>query len=143
MCDLWKNTLLDKVPVGGIPAQIEYALTSLGCGEQGGETIEQNRLLDNCRPQQIKLYNSGSFFDRAAIPPQDYQAIAEQLGFAERVIVESHPRLIGKRALDFRDLLEGSLEVAMGLETAHPETLERLNKKFDLNQFAAAADFRR
>jgi hypothetical protein len=32
-----------------------------------------------------------------------------------------------------------SLEVAMGLETSHPETLERLNKGFTLEQFAAAA----
>jgi hypothetical protein len=40
-----------------------------------------------------------------------------------------------------RDLLSGSLEVALGLETAHPEVLEKLNKKFDLAQFARAAEF--
>src|SRR5881409_3950727 len=26
MCDLWKNTLTETVPVGAIPAQIDYAL---------------------------------------------------------------------------------------------------------------------
>jgi hypothetical protein len=40
-----------------------------------------------------------------------------------------------------RDLLSGSLEVALGLETAHPEVLKKLNKKFDLAQFARAAEF--
>ena len=126
MCDLWKDTLLQTVPPGAIPAQIDHALAQLGS-----------------RPEQIKLYNSGSFFDPAAIPPEDYRAIAEGVAFAGRVIVESHPRLVGSRALAFRDLLGGSLEVALGLETAQPEVLERLNKKFDLTHFAAAADFLR
>jgi hypothetical protein len=56
-------------------------------------------------------------------------------------VVESHPLLVGDRARILRDLLSGSLEVAMGLETAHPGVLEKLNKKFDLGQFARAADF--
>src|SRR5215831_8801398 len=55
MCDLWKNTLTYSVPVGAIPQQIDYALTQLGC-----------------RPEQLKLYNSGSFFDPAAVPVDDY-----------------------------------------------------------------------
>jgi len=29
MCDLWKNTLSETVPLGAIPAQIEYALERL------------------------------------------------------------------------------------------------------------------
>jgi hypothetical protein len=40
-------------------------------------------------------------------------------------------------------LLAGKLEVAMGLETAHPEVLERLNKRMTLEQFAQAAEFLR
>jgi radical SAM enzyme (TIGR01210 family) len=124
MCDLWKQTLERAVPAGAIPAQIEYALDRLG-----GE------------PEQVKLYNSGSFFDRAAIPESDYKAIAEKVRFAKRVVVESHPRLVGEKALRLRDLLEGSLEVAMGLETVHPEALRRLNKKFTLDQFGEAALF--
>ena len=42
--------------------------------------------------------------------------------------VESHPRLVGERTWRFRDRLAPSLEVAMGLETAHPDALARLNK---------------
>jgi radical SAM enzyme (TIGR01210 family) len=89
----------------------------------------------------IKLYNSGSFFDPLAIPPGDHPAIAAELRPFERIIVESHPSLIGASVLRFRDRLRGKLEVAMGLETVHPEILPRLNKRMTLEQFARAADF--
>jgi hypothetical protein len=122
MCDLWRNTLTESVPPGAIPEQIGFALSRLPAA------------------RQIKLYNSGSFFDVHAIPPEDYETIATQVAPFERVIVESHPALIGDRCFAFRDLLHGQLEVAMGLETVHPEALERLNKRMDLAQFAEAAD---
>jgi hypothetical protein len=126
MCDLWKNTTTQTVPPGAIPKQIEYALSQL-----------------RSRPEQIKLYNSGSFFDPAAIPSADYPAIARRVAFAKRVVVESHPRLVGGKVLRFRDLLSGSLEVAMGLETVHPQVLPRLNKRFELAHFSQAAGFLR
>ncbi|MGC2163665.1 MAG: hypothetical protein WA634_17285 [Silvibacterium sp.] len=72
---------------------------------------------------------------------EDYGAIAERIQTFERVIVECHPAFVGERCLTFRDLLTGRLEVAMGLETAHPEVLEKLNKRMTLDQFAAAANF--
>ena len=121
MCDLWRNTLRDKVLIGAIPAQIDHALARLPTA------------------RQIKLYNSGSFFDRQAIPIDDYAAIASRLNSFERVIVESHPALLGDDCLKFRDLLKGRLEVAMGLETVHPEILPRLNKRMTLEQFSTAA----
>ena len=37
-------------------------------------------------------------------------------------------------------MLAGRLEVAIGLETAHPEALERLNKRFTVDDFRQAAD---
>jgi archaeosine synthase beta-subunit len=126
MCDLWKNTLSKSVPPGAIPKQIDFALAQLGG-----------------QPEQIKLYNSGSFFDPAAIPPVDYPDIAHRVFFAKHVVVESHPRLIGEKSLRLRDLLSGSLEVALGLETIHPLVLPRLNKKFDLGHFSCAAEFLR
>jgi radical SAM enzyme (TIGR01210 family) len=122
MCDLWRNTLTESVPPGAIPDQISFALSRLPPA------------------RQIKLYNSGSFFDVHAIPTGDYAAIARLVAPFERVIVESHPSLVGDRCLQFRDLLSPQLEVAMGLETVHPEALERLNKRMTLEQFADAAN---
>jgi len=122
MCDLWRNTLPDDTPLGAIPAQIHHAL-------------------DQFPPaRHIKLYNSGSFFDRKAIPLDDHPAIARLVAPFERVIVECHPALVNDDCLRFRDLLSGHLEIAMGLETAHPEVLARLNKRMTLDQFAAAAE---
>ena len=107
MCDLWKNTLEHSVAPGMICAQIEYALQRLGAG------------------RQIKLYNSGSFFDPKAIPIEDHPAIANQVRNFDRVIVECHPKLVADACLRFRDRLSGAFEVAMGLETAHPQVLDR------------------
>src|SRR5262249_9501329 len=94
-------------------------------------------------PRQIKLYNSGSFFDPAAIPPGEYPAIARLVASADNLVVECHPRLVGERLQRFREFHRGPLEVALGLETSHPEILARLNKGFGLPQFERAADFLR
>ncbi|TNE63926.1 MAG: radical SAM protein [Bacteroidetes bacterium] len=123
MCDLWKNTTDEKTPAGAIPHQIEYALKRLP------------------PTRHIKLYNSGNFFDTGAIPPDDYPAIAALLDPFETVIVEAHPKLINARCLQFRDMLKGRLEVAIGLETAHPGVLQRLNKRMDLNDFRESVRF--
>jgi len=182
MCDLWKNTLTETVPLGAIPAQIDYALKELsrhrnagfqpagsGASRVAGSNREQ-RLHPNSQARmlglrQIKLYNSGSFFDPRAIPPEDHEAIAQRANAFERVIVECHPALVGEAVVKFRDLLRGTscsrpvsgefrdgatpslpdekLEVAMGLETAHPKVLEKLNKRMTLDQFRRAAGFLR
>lgn len=123
MCDLWRNTLTEPVARGAIAEQIFYALARLPPA------------------RWIKLYNAGSFFDENAIPPEDFPAIAEAVSGFERVIVESHPALVGESSLVFRDAVGGSLEVAMGLETIHPEVLPRLNKRMTLEQFRRAAGF--
>lgn len=121
MCDLWRHTLPRQVAKGDIPRQIEYALNRLPAA------------------RQIKLYNNGSFFDQGAIPPEDHTSIAALLRPFERVIVECHPALVGESCVRFAELIEGELEVAMGLETAHPGVLEKLNKRMTLEQYAAAA----
>ena len=73
------------------------------------------------------------------MPPGDDPAIARAVAGVSRLTVESHPRLVGDRTWRFRDRLAPSLEVAMGLETAHPDALARLNKGCTLDDFAAAA----
>lgn len=144
MCDLWRNTTDERVPLGSIPAQIRQALTELPPA------------------RQIKLYNAGSFFDSQAVPPEDYPAIADLARGYDRVIVECHPALVGKPCLEFRKALlerrsQGSgiltpdpggtgsmgprLEVAIGLETVHEGVLAALNKRFTLDDFRRAAAF--
>jgi len=127
MCDLWRNTLEETVPEGAIAAQIAYALDNLPPR--------------TTRSAALKLYNAGSFFDPRAVPVDEYPAVAQLAAPFDRTIVECHPALVGPRALEFRDLLAGRLEVAFGLETVHPEVLERLNKRMTLDQFRRAADY--
>ncbi len=139
MCDLWRYTIEEDTPVGAIPAQIAAARRQAE-GDAGSGRISV-----------MKLYNAGSFFDPRAVPESDYDEIAAQLVGLERVIVESHPALIGARVDRFVDALARRsevspprLEVAMGLETAHPVALERLHKRITLERFAqAAAELRR
>ena len=127
MCDLWVNTLDVTVPHGVIAAQIRTALADLPPAKQ------------------IKLYNAGSFFDPAAIPPDDDDEIARAVDGFERVIVEAHPAFLSgayrERCLRFRAAISGRLEVAIGLETSHPDVLPRLNKKMTLDGFRRAAGF--
>jgi radical SAM enzyme (TIGR01210 family) len=125
------------VPAGAIATQIRAALERLPAGP---------------RPRHLKLYNAGSFFDPRAIPPAEYPEIARLAAPFERVIVECHPAFVGERVWEFQQLLSRAveadqghpksprLEVAMGLETAHPEILERLNKRMTLPQFRTAAE---
>lgn len=123
MCDLWKNTTDQPVPAGAIPGQIEWALRHLAPASH------------------LKLYNSGNFFDKRAIPEEDYGKIASLVENFRTLIIENHPRLIKENCLDFRDMLKPELHVAMGLETVHPEILARLNKKMDLEDFENAVHF--
>jgi archaeosine synthase beta-subunit len=127
MCDLWQNTLDHRVPSGAIAAQIRYALERLPAA------------------RYIKLYNAGSFFDPQAIPPEDLPEIAALVRGFDRVIVECHPAFLrgedGRRALRFQAGLRGQLEIAIGLETVHPPTLEKLNKRMTVEEFRQAAEF--
>lgn len=123
MCDLWRHTLDKPTPRKAIPRQIEYALERMPTASV------------------VKLYNSGNFFDGKAIPKSDYQAIAELLAGFDHIIVENHPRLIGSFIPEFRDMLNGTFEIAMGLETIHPEVLPKLNKQITKEDFFESTRF--
>ncbi len=125
MCALWKHTTDETVPEGAIPAQIDFALARLP------------------EARHVKLYNSGNFFDRKAIPPADYPAIARRVAGFDTVVVENHPKLCGDACLRFQEMLPGTLEVALGLETAHPGVLDRLNKRMTRDDFRRAVAFLR
>jgi archaeosine synthase beta-subunit len=150
MCDLWRFTIAEDTPPRAIPAQIGAARRAV---RAQGDVITQ-----------MKLYNAGSFFDPRAVPERDYDEVAAQLTGLGRVIVESHPALVGDRVDRLIEALERSggptrhspeglldrsarhaarppqLEVAMGLETAHPVALEQLHKRITVDDFARAAE---
>lgn len=122
MCDLWKNTTETAVPVGAIPAQIDWALARLPLAKH------------------IKLYNSGNFFDPQAVPAQDLPEIARRVSSFRTVIVENHPRLCSDRCDVFQQMCGTQLEVALGLETSHAATLATLNKQMTTDDFARACE---
>jgi len=53
----------------------------------------------------------------------------------ETLLVESHPAFINETSIYFRDLIKPELQVAIGLETIHPEVLTKLNKGMKLEDF--------
>jgi len=123
MCDLWKNTTDHSVPVGAIPNQIEFALQRMP------------------KVKHLKLYNSGSFFDKNAIPEEDYGHISNLIKDFETVIVESHPKFINERCIRFKEMINPALQVAIGLETVHPDILQKLNKQMTIADFRKAVNF--
>lgn len=126
MCDLWKHTLDEPTPLGAIVHQIDVALSTL---PSDGEVI--------------KLYNSGNFFDRKAIPPEDYPEICARIARYERVILENHPKLCDDRVLAFTKHLPSTtrVELALGVETVHPQWLEGLNKSMTPADIERAAQW--
>jgi radical SAM enzyme (TIGR01210 family) len=127
-CDLWRETLAGPTPRGALPEQIRKALAAAGSLPI---------------PAALKLYNASNFFEPRAVPLEDESEILDLSAPFARVTVECHPRLIGDRCLRFAEKLAGRLEVAMGLETVHPEALPRLNKGLTLDDFDRAAEILR
>ena len=123
MCGLWKNTTDFTVAPGAISRQIDFALSRLPVAKQ------------------IKLYNSGNFFDGRAIPRDEHDEIARRVEKFTTVVVENHPRLCSRLCLEFRDRLTAQLEIALGLETVHPDILPALNKRMTVEDFDRAVRF--
>ncbi|MBI5009653.1 MAG: radical SAM protein [Bacteroidia bacterium] len=123
MCDLWKNTTDESVPPGAITRQIEWALEKMP------------------GIRNLKIYNSGSFFDELAIAESEYKNIASLVGSFDSVIVECHPKLIDEKCLRFRDLIKTDLQIAIGLETVNREILMRLNKKVTIEDFERSVKY--
>ncbi|HEU4786887.1 MAG TPA: radical SAM protein [Gemmatimonadaceae bacterium] len=126
-CDLWRYTIDGPTPQGALPHQIEDALRSV----------------DVEGAARVKLYNASNFFDRRAVPIEDLPRIAELCAPFSGVTVESHASTIGPATLRFAEQLSGAgrLEVAMGLETIHPDACTQLNKRLDLERFDRACDY--
>jgi radical SAM enzyme (TIGR01210 family) len=122
-CDLWRFTIDGPTPPGALVTQVETILNT-------GAASHLHRL---------KLYNASNFFDRRAVPLADRDRLAALAEPFAAVTVESHVNTIGAETLAFARRLRGRLEVAVGLETIHPEASARLNKRLELPRFDAAA----
>jgi len=123
-CDLWQNTLTDRIADGLVAGQVEWALANLP------------------EASYVKLYNAGSFFDPEAIPSADLPRIAELLAGKRSVVVECHPRFVDDRCIAFaKAIAPVQLEVAIGLETVDPEVLPRIKPSMSLDDFERAARF--
>jgi archaeosine synthase beta-subunit len=123
-CDLWRYTLDGPTPAGALPRQLERALA------EAQPPIPALTLL--------KLYNASNFWDPRAVPSEDEPRLLELAEPFARVVVENHPRLVRERCLALAAALGPKLEVAMGLETVHPEALPRLGKGMTLEDFDRA-----
>lgn len=124
-CDLWKGTTAEPLPAGRAARQLREALAPLPPA------------------RHLKLYNAGSFFDAKAVPPEDHPEIAGIANRYRTLVVESHPALVGDGVLRFRERLETEFEIAMGLETANPDVLGRLNKAMTVEDFRRATRYLR
>jgi uncharacterized Fe-S cluster-containing MiaB family protein len=122
-CDLWRFTIDGPTPPGALAAQVENTLTGLAAP----------------LPQRLKLYNASNFFDQRAVPLADRDRLVTLAEPFAAVTVESHVNTIGAETLAFARRLRGRLEVAVGLETIHPDASARLNKRLELPRFDAAA----
>ncbi len=127
-CDLWRHTTGPRRGrPGSLPRQLGRALGAADA------VLERP-------PGQVKVYNASNFFEERAVPPEDDAALLELLAPFPRVVVECHPRWIDERCFRFAASLPGRLQVAIGLETAHPEALARLGKAMTLERFDRAVE---
>lgn len=126
-CDLWRYTTDGPTPHGAIPAQIAESIADIT------EPLDR-----------LKLYNASNFFDPRAVPTRDLPRIIELSAAFSGVTVESHARTIRRSTIEFARRLRGEtgarLEVAIGLETIHPDAVSRLNKRLNSEIFERAAD---
>lgn len=160
MCDLWKNTLPTTVPIGAIPAQIAHALAQLPPARQiklynagsffdpqaipsedyatiAAQTATFERVIVECHPSLInqRCLQFKSKLDALAAANKDRHSDAE------RSEAEEPPHFAHVANTTAPSATPPKFEVAMGLETAHPEVLAQLNKRMTLDQFKKAADF--
>ena len=123
-CDLWKFSIDGPTPSGALTAQLEGAIAGI-------------------KADRLKLYNASNFFDTRSVPLEDLHRIADLASSFDALTVESHANTISPRVAEFAHAVSGRLEVAVGLETIHPDAAAKLNKKLDLARFDRAAEFLR
>ncbi len=122
MCGYYKDTIPDSPDPEQIIQQVEKAIKKFPEFEQ------------------VKIFNSGNFFDKKAIPPDVQVRLFKMLEDADLVTIENRAEYVNERALDeFKSRVNVPIEVAMGLEIADRNKLDIINKHMNLEKFAESA----
>ncbi len=102
--------------------------------------IQLEKALKRYRGEKVvKIFTSGSFLDPNEISPEMQVRIARAFKDAERFIVESLPEFVTEKILE--PVVQDNLEIAIGLESASDEVLERnVNKSFRVKDYIRAAE---
>lgn len=124
MCGYINDARRRPVKDGDMRNQLEMALK-----RYGGERV-------------VKIFTSGSFLDPNEISPGLQKEIIRSFSAADRLIVESLPEFVIPGILG--PLKQDNLEIAIGLESASDEVLEKcVNKSFRVKDYVRAAEFLR
>jgi len=120
MCGYFNDTN-PKMKVEDLLSQVEEAK-----GKYRGEPL-------------VKVFTSGSFLDDWEVPVEVQNALYDAFSSAKRIIVENRPEYVTEEKV--KEIAErGNIMVALGLESASNETLEkRINKGFTVEDYVKAA----
>ncbi|MBI5546820.1 MAG: hypothetical protein HY901_23300, partial [Deltaproteobacteria bacterium] len=129
------NCGFHRLTTGGVPVSVEDLLAQFEAAVAGSS-------LDGVG--ELDLYNSGSFFADAEIPPAAREAMLARLSGTKvrRVLVESRPEFVKAEPLAAARRALGTfaeLEVGIGLESADDRVRDQLvNKGFGKPEFERA-----
>jgi len=90
----------------------------------------------------VKLFTSGSFFDKSEVPDKARDEILASLaGKAKKVIAETRPEFVTDGTMEDAKKFVPRLEVAIGLETSNDRIrIECINKNFLFKDFVRASE---
>ncbi len=121
MCGYINDARMEPVKPQNLGIQTEKALR-----RYGGEKV-------------VKIFTSGSFLDPNEIPLDMQVEILKSFEDAERLIIESLPEFITEKRLE--EIRQDNMEIAMGLESASDDILEKnINKSFRTKDYIRAAE---
>ncbi len=90
----------------------------------------------------VKLFTSGSFFDKGEVPEKAREEILAGIGKkAKKVIIETRPEFVTDKAMEEAKKYADRLEIAVGLETSDDRVRnECINKDFLFTDFVKASE---
>jgi uncharacterized Fe-S cluster-containing MiaB family protein len=157
-CDLWKNTTDERVPVRAIPDQIDFALARLPAARHI-KLYNSGNFFD---AQAIPPEDFSSIAERVrgfrTVIVENHPKLCGDACVRFRDLLSNIGQVSGGRqpsgqfVLDENqgadvprspDVVGPRLEVALGLETVHPDVLPRLNKRMTVDDFDLAVRFLR